>query len=72
MESRLDMTGFQQVPPGKGRGRSIEVNWEVGKAEGEKEKSSLAAPGTSQNYDDLFFSESLKSLIYPANSPNSF
>lgn len=62
MESHLDMTGFQQVP-GKGRGRSVEVNWEVGKAEREKEKSSLAAPGTSQNHDDLFFSVSKISYL---------
>lgn len=57
-----------KVPPGEGRGRSIEVNWEAGKAEREKEKSSPAGPGTCHNYHDLFCSESLKSLIYATYS----
>lgn len=57
-----------KIPPGEGRGRSIEVNWVMGKAEREKEKSPLTAPGTCHDCHDLFCSESPKSLICTTHS----
>lgn len=57
-----------KIPPGEGRGRSIEMNWVMGKAEREKEKSPLAAPGSCHDYHNLFCSETLRSLIYATHS----
>lgn len=62
-EGRWKVIGHDWIPvhgkfsPREGRGRSIEVNWEVGKAERER-KSPSAAPGTFHDYHDLFCSVS--------------
>lgn len=70
MASCLDMTGFQCL--GKFLlGREEESPWkwiEKWERQRERKKSSPAAPGTCHNYHDLFWSESLKSLICATHS----